>query len=35
MYATDLAWVVYSVVLVLAALFMLWFASNVTARGGE
>ena len=35
MYATDLAWVVYSVVLICAALFMLWFASKVTARGGE
>ena len=32
MYATDLAWIVYSVVLICAALFMLWFASRVTPR---
>ena len=35
MYPTDLIWVLYSVVLLIAGLFMLWFASRVGAGGGD
>ena len=34
MYPTDVVWVLYSVLLVLIGLFMIWFASKVKAQGG-
>lgn len=34
MYATDLVWLLYSVLLVIIGLFMLWFVSRVGAKGG-
>ena len=35
MYATDLIWILYTVLLVIIGAFMLWFASKVGARGGD